>query len=303
VIVPPEQSDPYMVPMSPERWEDRLRIDRLEGEDLIKEWANIKGVRCPQVTIRNLRLPTAALVGIAKDLKKYRDADSNLEEFAEYARKGYKLEPAGKPYSGPKRNLEPLIAPPQHAEIEWQGERQLVLREKRKGSAEAAGKVLFSSNEYSYAYYVDKDRRYFLLRKSNGESHIVNARGQKMTISGLDTFASAWLEGEDKLHLYPVYRSRDNLVYKTKFFFQQRDAPEEMSPAEFENFKVRDRALQPCPYRPKGGGVALSSPWYRWDYHRIRAITVDRSLKPLADGDVIIRGESYPSRRGDQVCR
>lgn len=302
VIVPPERQDPYMVPMSPPKWEDRLRIGELSGADLVKAWAQLKGVRCPQVTIHNLRLPTDFLVEIAKEARRYQGIDENAERFRQFSTPGFKLPPADKPYGGPKRNLEPLVSPPKFAKVERDG-KKLVLKEKRKGESESTGRVLFSTTEYSHANPIDKEGRYFLFQKTESVAHILNARGQKIAVAGITTFEQAWVTGEKQLYLMPEAPSGSNHVYRTQYFYQYSMAPGTMTLKEFEDFKIRDRDLQPCPYRPRSGGVTLSAPWSRYDFHRVRLIIVDEHLKPLSDSDKIVRGESYPVRAGTRVCQ
>lgn len=301
VIVPPERQAPYMVPMSPPKWSDRLRIGDLEGPALLKEWGNIKGIRCPLVSVYNLRVPTGLLAGIAKDFKRYSEQDRELDKRMARTEKGFKLNPSDRGYSGPAKYLEPLVAPPQFAEVVHSGN-QISLKAKSKPGSPSNGRTLFTTRDYDSVSAVDGEGRYFIFRLRNGDHHILNAAGRKISIAGFDTFSSAGVDKEgEKLHLYPSSSSRQP-IYTTKFFYQrsffyQRWPARRMSLEEFDQFKRAD-SLQPCPYR---GG--LMAPWGRHDFHRLRLISTDAQLNVIFDGDVVVLGDSHPSRTGDRVCR
>ncbi len=298
VLVPPEAKAPYRVPMSPPRWKDRLAIGDLDERNVISEWAKLQGIRCPQVVVHNLRIPSAELLAIAKAMKAHAEEDQKSDALLALTDKDYRLPRAEKPYQGPTHLREPFVAPPTEAEVLKDGDK-LGLRAKAMAGAATPPRVIFSSSDYSRAAALDKEGRFFVFGLRGGGNHVYGANGKKVSIEGVERFSS--VEARDGgFAFYMSDRHAGNLVYTTRVFHSQRNLPD--TPEALEAFKRNDR-LKPCPRSTGGGGVMLAAPTHRYELHQVPRIFTDAQLNITGRDHVIWPGTAYPSRRGDRHCQ
>lgn len=305
VIVPNENQPPYRVPMSPPKWQDRLQVKDIKDQELkdkalIDEWKKIKGIRCPSIGIYGLKVPTATLAGIAKDLQNYQKEDETLDNLITKTGKDYKPKSSQPAYNGSEKYLEPVVFAVKGAEVKKGKDGEIALVAKAEGNSSEYPVTLFTTKSYEWASKIDNEGNNFIFAKSNGEQHILNATGQRVSIAGLDTFYE--IIKEDTLRLYDQKLSPENLVHTTRNFYYR--PPKPIPSQDLESFKITDVKPRCAPRAASNGEnyVSLAAPSYRYDLHRLRKIEVDTSLNILSDNILVISGKGYRIGNGEGTC-
>ncbi len=300
VLVPNEGSSPYMVPMSPAKWEDRLALGNVIESELPQAWSRLRGVRCPIVTFYGLRLPRAELVSIAKELKAYQDEDARAEKLLGMTKADYRPPQATKPYQGSAEMSQPFIPEVKTAEIVREGTK-VGLRPRGLSAASAQGPVIYPAGDFVGARPLDAHGKFFVFTTTAKQASIVAANGRVISVAGLSSFHSIdEEEKEQRISFYPENHRSSSAIYRTKAWYSSRGAFDAMSERGFEDFKSRD-VMPPCP-KYKGNGVMIARSLSRFDMHRTRRVVTDYALKIVEDGPVILPGEGYGTQRGDKTC-